>query len=131
MEDLNLFDCLTGRGTTYRVRGRQTANNPSTLMTVPYPTLGAPHLLAGPPRSQTAIFVVPDSCHQRLCIYTQPLTRLSPGRPLLHDTALASPTRLAWILGFLHLGNHLLKRFSYIVVQPCASFRETAAELFR
>ena len=49
---------------------------------------------------------------------------------LLHNAAFAPPSRLARVLRFLHLGNHLLKRFPHVVVQPCASFRKAAAKFF-
>lgn len=49
--------------------------------------------------SNTPLLVL-YACDQRLSIYTQPVSRLSPApaRHLLHDTALAAPAWLAWIL---------------------------------
>lgn len=48
----------------------------------------------------------------------------------LHDAAFAASRWLARVLRLLHLGNHLLEGFPHVVVQPCASFREAAAEFF-
>lgn len=42
--------------------------------------------LVASPRSQTEIVVVPDLCHQRLSIYTQPLPSLSQGADTVYMT---------------------------------------------
>ena len=48
-----------------------------------------------------------------------------------HHDALAPSSRLAWILRFLNLGNHLLEGCGNVDVQPCASLGEAAVEFIR
>ena len=52
------------------------------------------------------------------------------GPPFLHDTALASPGGLIWILRLLRFSNHQFKSFRNIGIKPCTGFREAATEFF-
>ena len=59
---------------------------------------------------------------------------LDPSSPYrfcnLHDPALASPSRLIWVLRLLHFGNHLLKRLRHVSIEPRTGLCKAAIEFF-